>query len=137
MRTETRSLGLALFLALVCCSWSALALNLPSGTLTPGFGITTSSGNFDHAVQYSPSPVLPAGVIPPHFQGRGVFILDLQTARGFVVAARVLKSTGNKQVDAALIATLQKWRVSPRMIYKLYVPVSVTAPGTFVFGTPQ
>ncbi len=115
---------------------SALTLNLPYGTLTPGFGIKTRVGTFDHAVLYSPSPVVPPGTIPPRFHGRGVFILDLNTARGTVNAARVFKSTGNQQVDAALVVELQKWRVRPRMIYKLYVPVTVTTPGKFVFGTP-
>ena len=114
-----------------------ILLNLPYGTLTPGFGITTRVGTFDHAVLYHPVPSSLPGSLPAGFQGRGVFILDLNSARGHVNVARVFKSTGNRLADEALVAALQTWRVKPRIIYKLYVPVTVTAPGKFSFGTPE
>ena len=138
MRTSIRLLCFGLIIALVGSSTSTFAftLNLPAGTLTPGFGIKTRVGTFDGAVVYAPRPALPRAALPRHFRGHGVFILDLNTTRGYVNVARVFKSTGSEQVDSAIVATLQQWRVQPRMIYKLYVPVTVTSGGKLLFGSP-
>lgn len=133
-----RLIGLIVFMGLAWCgpsSFGGMTVNVPHGTLTPGNVIQTRLGTFKNSVYNSPSPAMPAGV-PAGFKGRGVFILDLNVARGFVNVARVFKSTGNKQIDAALVASLQQWRVTPRMIHKLYVPVTVTG-GKFVFGTTE
>jgi hypothetical protein len=121
-------------LALVCCvsRASAMNLNLPYGMLNSDFSIATRVGTFPNFVRYAPRPA--RGDLPAHFQGSGIFIIDLNTVRGIVDAARVFRSTGNRQVDNALINTLQKWRIQPRTIYKLHVPVTVTSTGRVVLG---
>jgi len=35
----------------------------------------------------------------------------------------VIESSGNSDVDNAMLYTLQQWRFRPRLIYKLVVPV--------------
>src|SRR2546430_2776144 len=114
----------------------AVNLNLPYGTLNSDFSIETRVGNFPNLIRSSPRPVLQPGTLPRHFRASGVFILDLNTVRGTVNAVRILRSTGNDQVNDVLLKTLQQWRIQPRTIYKLHVPVRVIAPGKFVFGSP-
>ena len=80
----------------------------------------TRLGTFEHAINYGPVPK-----IPNHLSGRGVVILDLSVRTGIVDFARIWQSTGVKEIDDALVATLQQWRVQPRTVYKLYVPVRI------------
>ena len=137
MRATTISLIRSILLLALICSASrafALNLNLPYGTLNSDFSVKTRVGTFPNLIRSAPRPVLPPGPLPSHFHGSGVFVLDLDTVRGIVNAARILRSTGSKQVDDVLIATLQQWRIQPRTIYKLHVPVTVTARGRFMFG---
>lgn len=98
----------------------SLTPNIPGGTLTPNLGIITRLGTFQHAINYGPIPN-----IPHQWSGRGIIILDLSVRTGYVDMARVWQSTGSKEIDDALIATLQQWRVQPRICYKLYVPVTI------------
>jgi hypothetical protein len=101
-------------------SIQALTPNIPAGTLTPTLGIITRLGTFERAVSYAPVPK-----IPRHWSGNGVVILDLSVRTGLVDVARIWQSTGAKDIDDALVATLQQWRIQPRTVYKLYVPVRI------------
>ncbi|HST30704.1 MAG TPA: TonB family protein [Chthoniobacterales bacterium] len=47
---------------------------------------------------------------------------------GYVYAVRVIESSGNSDLDNAILNTLQQWRFRPRLIYKLVVPVDFTGP---------
>lgn len=137
MRMKTTSLiRFLMLLAVLSClpEAPALNLNLPYGTLNADFSVTTRVGTFPNLVRSSPRPALRPGTLPPYFRGSGIFIIDLNTVRGTVNAARVFRSTGSREVDNLLIDTLQQWRIQPRTIYKLHVPVTVTSRGRFVFG---
>ena len=138
MQPTTSFIRFILLLALMCSTSRAFAvnLNLPYGTLNSDFSVKMRVGTFPNLIRSAPRPVLPPGPLPSRFHGNGVFVLDLNTVRGTVNAARILRSTGSKQVDDVLIQTLQQWRIQPRTIYKLHVPVRVIAPGKFVFGSP-
>jgi outer membrane biosynthesis protein TonB len=74
--------------------------------------------------------------MPRHWNGHGVVILDLSVRTGIVDVARIWQSTRVKEIDDALVATLQQWRVQPRTVYKLYVPVMISA-GKVHFGSDQ
>jgi TonB family protein len=112
----------------------ALTPNIPAGTLTPDFGIMTRLGTFEHAVGYGPIPRVPPTM--QHWSGQGVVILDLSVRTGLVDIARIWQSTGATEIDDALVATLQQWRVKPRTVYKLYVPVKVSR-GKVHLGSTQ
>jgi hypothetical protein len=125
-----------LLLAFSAGSAHALIPNLPAGTLTPNFGIMTRLGTFEHAINYGPIPKIPPNAMPRHWNGHGVVILDLSVRTGIVDVARIWQSTRVKEIDDALVATLQQWRVQPRTVYKLYVPVMISA-GKVHFGSDQ
>ena len=110
----------------------ALTPNLPAGTLTPDFGIMTRLGTSERAIVYGPVPK-----VPRHWNGSGVVILDLSVRTGLVDIARIWQSTGVKEVDDALVATLQQWRVKPRTVYKLYVPVKISGGHVHLGSTQQ
>src|ERR1043166_995156 len=110
----------------------ALNLNLPYGTLNSDFSVTTRVGTFPNLIRYGPRPA--SGTIPAHFHGSGIIIIDFNTVRGNAHAARVFRSTGSRQVDNVLIDTLQQWRVQPRTVYKIHVPVTITGHGRVLLG---
>jgi TonB family protein len=112
-------------------SVQGLTPNLPAGTLTPNFGIMTRLGTFEHAINYGPVPN-----VPRQWHGSGVVILDLSVRTGLVDVARIWQSTGVKEIDNALLTTLQQWRVQPRTVYKLYVPVRISG-GRVHLGSTQ
>jgi hypothetical protein len=136
VKTFLARLILFLFLAAAIPAF-ALIPNLPSGTLTPGLGATTRLGTFDRVVTYAPHPRIPPGILPRHWSGRGVVILDVFVSTGDVQTARIWQSTGVIEVDDALTATLQTWRIRPHTVYKLYVPVRVNGAGEFQFGASE
>lgn len=112
----------------------ALTPNIPAGTLTPNFAVITRLGTFQRAINYGPVPRIPP--VPHHWQGQAIVILDLSVRTGYVDVARIWQSTGSKEVDDALIATLQQWRVQPRICYKLYVPITISG-GNVRLGSNQ
>jgi len=123
-------------LLLIVSSGPVLALtpNIPAGTLTPNFAVMTRLGTFQRAINYGPIPRIPP--VPHHWHGQCIVILDLSVRTGYVDFARMWQSTGSKEVDDALVATLQQWRVQPRICYKLYVPVTISG-GNVKLGSNQ
>jgi hypothetical protein len=117
-------------------SWAGTAAplvpNLPSGTLTPNFEIVSRLGTFPNGVVSSPRPSLPPS-LPRRWQSAGVIVLDLSPRSGYVDNARVLQTTGIREVDDLLISAMMQWRIRPHTVYKLYVPVRITA-GKIYFG---
>ena len=127
---------LSFILFISSTSTRALTPNIPAGILAPNYGIITRLGTFEHVINYGPVPKIPPGAVPHHWNGHGVVILDLSLRTGYVDFARIWQSASVKEVDDALIATLQHWRVQPRIAYKLYVPVTISA-GRVRLGSAQ
>lgn len=53
----------------------------------------------------------------------GLYAADIAVGTGYVYATRVIESSGNPDLDNAMLNALQQWRFRPRLIYKLVVPV--------------
>jgi len=103
----------------------ALTPNLPAGTLGPDMVVETRLGPLSSVILYAPRPV----ILPERVQTRGVYAVDLSVATGLVYSARVLKSSGSKAIDQAVLEALQQWRFRARTIYKLIVPIDFTRTG--------
>ena len=116
---------------LLCCMLAlasrALALtpNLPAGTLGPDMVVETRLGPMPSVILYAPRPA----ILPVHVKTRGVYAVDLSVATGLVYSARVLKSSGSKAIDHAVLEALPQWRFRARTIYKLIVPIDFTRTG--------
>jgi TonB family protein len=103
----------------------AFTPNLPAGTLGPGMVVETRLGPMPSIILYAPRPI----VLPVPVPTRGVYAVDLSVATGIVYSARVLKSSGSKAIDQAVLEALQQWRFRARTIYKLIVPIDFTRKG--------
>ena len=117
MRTEFLLLRLA-GLLVTASPLMALTPNMPAGTLRPDMLAQTRTGPVD-CILAAPRPRIPA--IRGH--ARGLYAADIAVATGYVYAVRVIESSGNSDLDNAMLSTLQQWRFRPRLIYKLVVPV--------------
>ena len=107
------------FLLTLATSGFALTPNLPAGTLGPDMVVQTRLGAMN-AIVHAPRPII-SNVASPT---RGVYAIDIMITTGSVYDVRVLTSSGNKSVDAAVMETLRMWRFKPRMIHKLIVPIA-------------
>jgi len=63
--------------------------------------------------------------------GKGVAILKVDPASGYVVSAWMLKSTGHQILDSGAILAFRQWRFRPRSITRLEVPIQFTPNGVF------
>jgi TonB family protein len=121
-----------IFCCLLALASPALALtpNLPAGTLGPDMVVQTRLGPMPNVILSAPRPK----VLPVHIPTRGVYAVDLSVATGLVYSARVLKSSGSKAIDQAVLEALQQWRFHARTIYKLIVPIDFTLRGAILGG---
>jgi len=106
------------FLLTLATPGFALTPNLPAGTLDANMVVQTRLGPMD-ALIHAPRPTVPAVAS----RIRGVYAIDIVITTGSVYDVRVLTTSGNKSVDAAVMETLRLWRFKPRMIHKLIVPI--------------
>src|ERR1700730_3348309 len=119
---------------LLCCMLAlasrALALtpNLPAGTPGTGMVVETRLGPMTSIILYAPRPIIPPVRVPT----RGVYAVDLSVVTGVVYSARVLKSSGSKAIDQAVLEVLQQWRFRGRTIYKLIVPIDFNRTGAIL-----
>jgi TonB family protein len=75
----------------------------------------------------SPSPQYPTSARNARTRGSGVFLLHVRKQTGDVTRVEVAKSTGSKDLDAAAVSALRRWRLRPRTDYDgLIVPVTFT-----------
>lgn len=83
-----------------------------------GYARATRTGPVD-CILAAPRPRIPAMRGHAH----GLYAADIAVATGYVYATRVIESSGNPDLDNAMLNALQQWRFRPRLIYKLVVPV--------------
>jgi TonB family protein len=88
--------------------------------------VDTRTGPLYHAVLYAPLPFVPAGV--PH-HGYGVYAIDMDSD-GLPADARVVRSSGSPALDQAAVAALGEWRLRPRAVYKLTIPIRFDSTAT-------
>lgn len=63
--------------------------------------------------QYAPHPDYPASARARRAYGAGVFVMRVRIATGRVKEVIVARSTGHRDLDAAAVAALKKWRFMP------------------------
>lgn len=63
--------------------------------------------------------------------GKGVVVVKVDPATGYVTSAWMLKSTGQEVLDNAALRAFRQWRFKPRSITTLEIPIQFTSKGVF------
>jgi TonB family protein len=74
---------------------------------------------------YAPKPVYRAEWAKQELTGKGVVLVNIDKQTGNVTGARMLTSTGNKQLDGAALEAYSQWRFDPRTVTvaQLRIPI--------------
>jgi TonB family protein len=59
--------------------------------------------------------------------GKGVALVNIDPRTGKVTGARMLASTGNKQLDGAALEAYSKWRFQPGSVAQVKIPIEFAA----------
>jgi TonB family protein len=74
---------------------------------------------------YTPKPVYRPEWAKQGLTGKGVVLVNIDKQTGNVTGARMLKSTGNQQLDGAALQAYSQWRFDPRTVAvsQLKIPI--------------
>ena len=74
---------------------------------------------------YTPKPVYRAEWAKQGLAGKGVVLVTIDKQTGMVTGARMLTSTGNQQLDGAVLQAYSQWRFDPRTVAvsQLKIPI--------------
>src|SRR4051794_10310100 len=72
---------------------------------------------------YTPKPVYRPEWAKQGLTGKGVVLLTIDQQTGKVSGARMLESTGNKQLDGAALEAYSQWRFQPRTGSQVKIPI--------------
>jgi TonB family protein len=110
-RSNVSSFGLVLLLALVSvCSLEA-QIGSPALRQQPPKAI------------YTPKPVYRPEWAKQGLAGKGVVLVTIDQQTGNVTGARMLQSTGNKQLDGAALEAYSQWRFQPGTGSQVKIPI--------------
>src|SRR5712675_2701650 len=72
---------------------------------------------------YTPKPVYRAEWAKQGLAGKGVVLVTIDQQTGRVTGARMLQSTGNKQLDGAALEAYSQWRFQPGTGSQVQIPI--------------
>ncbi len=72
---------------------------------------------------YTPKPVYRPEWAKQGLTGKGVVLVTIDQQTGGVTGARMLQSTGNKQLDGAALETYSQWRFQPGSGSQVKIPI--------------
>jgi len=76
---------------------------------------------------YTPKPVYRAEWAKQGLTGKGVVLVTIDQQTGKVTGARMLQSTGNKQLDGAALEAYSQWRFQPGTGSQVKIPIEFAA----------
>ena len=76
-------------------------------------------------------PQYPRAAREQGLTGKGLAVLKVDPANGYVTSVSMLKSTGHAILDSAAILAFRQWRFRPRSVTTVEVPIQFTAKGVF------
>ena len=72
---------------------------------------------------YTPKPVYRPEWAKQGLTGKGVVLVTIDQQTGRVTGARMLQSTGNKQLDGAALEAYSQWRLQPGSGSQVKIPI--------------
>ena len=76
-----------------------------------------------HKAIYTPRPVYRPEWAKQGLAGKGVVLVTIDQQTGKVAGARMLQSTGNKQLDGAALEAYSQWRFQPGTGSQVKIPI--------------
>src|SRR5436305_3134403 len=76
---------------------------------------------------FTPAPVYRPEWAKQGLAGKGVVLVNIDTQTGKVTGARMLTSTGNKQLDGAALQAYSQWRFQPGSGAQVKIPIEFAA----------
>ena len=110
-RKLIRESALVSVLALVCVSSLHAQIGTPAVAQQPPKAI------------YTPKPVYRPEWAKQGLTGKGVVLVTIDQQTGKVTGARMLQSTGNKQLDGAALEAYSQWRFQPGTGSQVKIPI--------------
>jgi len=110
-RKLIRESALVSVLALVCVSSLHAQIGTPAVAQQPPKAI------------YTPKPVYQPEWAKQGLTGKGVVLVTIDQQTGKVTGARMLQSTGNKQLDGAALEAYSQWRFQPGTGSQVKIPI--------------
>src|SRR6266513_1412540 len=110
-RKLIRESALVSVLALVCVSSVHAQIGTPAVAQQPPNAI------------YTPKPVYRPEWAKQGLTGKGVVLVTIDQQTGKVTGARMLQSTGNKQLDGAALEAYSQWRFQPGTGSQVKIPI--------------
>ena len=74
----------------------------------------------------APRPDYPFDARARHLTGSGIALLEVDRKTGYVVAARMLKSTGHVILDNAALSAFMRWHFKPGTVREVRIPINYT-----------
>src|SRR6266404_7883026 len=84
-----------------------------------------------HNAIYWSLPEYPREAREKGLTGKGVAVVKVVPATGYVTSVSMVKSTGYKILDDAALRAFRRWRFRPRSITTLEIPIQFTSTGVF------
>jgi len=84
---------------------------------------TSPAGQQPPKAIYTPRPVYRPEWAKQGLAGKGVVLVTIDQQTGKVTGARMLQSTGNKQLDGAALETYSQWRFQPGTGSQVKIPI--------------
>jgi TonB family protein len=86
-------------------------------------GISPSTSAAPLKAIYTPKPVYRPEWAKQGLTGKGVVIVTVDKETGRVTGARMLQSTGSKQLDGAALEAYSQWRFQPGTVSQVKIPI--------------
>jgi TonB family protein len=77
---------------------------------------------------YSPYPEYESDWAKKGLQGKCIVRLSIDPSTGTTTGVRIIKSTGNNELDGAALAACSRWRFKPWSYQQLEIPFEFRAP---------
>jgi len=86
---------------------------------------------------YAPPPDYPIDARERHLTGSGIALLRVDQKTGYVIAGRMLKSTGHIILDNAALSAFKRWRFKPGTMRQIRIPIHYTMHGKTYKSSPS
>jgi TonB family protein len=91
--------------------------------------IRDSQGNIKviKAGLFTPRPEYPQYARSRGWEGAGMYVMNINKKTGLVSSVDVIKSTGHRILDDAVVAALRRWKFKPGLTSRVRTPVTFNA----------